>query len=161
LKTYEGTLYFVSHDVHFIREIAKTVLHVHSGRLTSYAGDYAYYLEKSKSGNERAALTAGFTDARPKQLETPKADKPKAVVKPSSSDIRKMKAEVAKLEQTVTELEAKQTQITAELADPATYTQGVNVQQLNARLRDTINALHAATAQWEQAAQKLSEAESA
>ena len=161
LKTYEGTLYFVSHDVHFIREIAKTVLHVHSGRLTQYAGDYAYYLEKSKSGNERAALTAGFTDARPKQLETPKADKPKAVVKPSSSDIRKMKAEVAKLEQTVTELEAKQTQITAELADPATYTQGVNVQQLNARLRDTINALHAATAQWEQAAQKLSEAESA
>ena len=161
LKTYEGTLYFVSHDVHFIREIAKTVLHVHSGRLTQYAGDYAYYLEKSKSGNERAALTAGFTDARPKQLETPKADKPKAVVKPSSSDIRKMKAEVAKLEQTVTELEAKQTQITAELADPATYTQGVNVQQLNARLRDTINALHAATAQWEQAAQKLSEAEGA
>ncbi len=161
LKTYEGTLYFVSHDVHFIREIAKTVLHVHSGRLTQYAGDYAYYHEKSKSGNERAALTAGFTDARPKQLETPKADKPKAVIKPSSSDIRKMKAEVTKLEQTVTELETKQTQITAELADPATYTQGVNVQQLNARLRDTINALHAATAQWEQAAQKLSEAEGA
>jgi ATP-binding cassette subfamily F protein 3 len=161
LKTYEGTLYFVSHDVHFIREIAKTVLHVHSGRLTQYAGDYAYYLEKSKSGNERAALTAGFTDARPKQLETPKADKPKAIVKPSSSDIRKLKAEVAKLEQTVTELEAKQTQITAELADPATYTQGINVQQLNARLRDTINALQTATAAWEQAAQKLSEAEGA
>ena len=161
LKTYEGTLYFVSHDVHFIREIAKTVLHVHSGRLTNYAGDYAYYLEKSKSGNERAALTAGFTDARPKQEEAAKVEKPKAPAKPSASDIRKLKADVTKCEQQVSELEAKQAQITAELADPATYTGGVNLPQLNARLRDTINALQTATAAWEQAAQKLSEAESA
>ena len=161
LKTYEGTLYFVSHDVHFIREIAKTVLHVHSGRLTNYAGDYAYYLEKSKSGNERAALTAGFTDARPKQEEAAKAEKPKAVAKPSASDIRKLKADVTKCEQQVADLEAKQAQITAELADPATYTGGVNLPQLNARLRDTINALQTATTAWEQAAQKLSEAEGA
>jgi ATP-binding cassette subfamily F protein 3 len=161
LKNYEGTLYFVSHDVHFIREIAKTVLHVHSGRLTNYAGDYAYYLEKSKSGNERAALTAGFTDARPKQDEAPKVEKPKAPAKPSASDIRKLKADVTKCEQQVADLEAKQAQITTELADPATYTGGVNLPQLNARLRDTINALQTATAAWEQAAQKLSEAESA
>ena len=161
LKTYEGTLYFVSHDVHFIREIAKTVLHVHSGRLTNYAGDYAYYLEKSKSGNERAALTAGFTDARPKQEEAAKVEKPKAPAKPSAADLRKLKAEVTRCELQVADLEAKQAKITAELADPATYTGGVNLPQLNARLRDTINALQAATAAWEQAAQKLSEAEGA
>jgi ATP-binding cassette, subfamily F, member 3 len=159
LKTYEGTLYFVSHDVHFIREIAKTVLHVHSGRLTQYAGDYAYYLEKSKAGNERAALTAGFTDARPKQVEAAKAEKPKAPVKPSAADIRKLKSEVTKCEQQVADLEAKQAKLTAELADPATYTGGANLPQLNAQLRDTINALQAATTAWEQAAQKLSEAE--
>ena len=159
LQTYEGTLFFVSHDVHFIRQIAKTVLHVHSGRRTPYAGDYAYSLEKSTSGNERAALTAGFTDARPKQDEAPKAEKPKAPVKPSASDIRKLKADVTKCEQQVADLEAKQAQLTAELADPATYTGGVNLPQLNARLRDTINALQTATAAWEQAARKLSEAE--
>ncbi|MFZ9979754.1 MAG: ABC-F family ATP-binding cassette domain-containing protein [Opitutales bacterium] len=159
LKTYEGTLYFVSHDVHFIREIAKTVLHVHSGRLTPYAGDYAYYLEKSKAGNERAALTAGFTDGRPKQAEAPKADKPKAAAKPSASDLRKLKAEVTKCEQQVAELEAKQARLTAELADPATYAGGANVAHLNAQLKDTLAALQAATAAWEQAAQKLSEAE--
>jgi ATP-binding cassette subfamily F protein 3 len=161
LKTYEGTLYFVSHDVHFIREIAKTVLHVHSGRLTQYAGDYAYYLEKSKAGNERAALTAGFTDGRPKQAEAAKAEKPKAPVKPSAADIRKLKSDVTKCEQQVAELEAKQAKLTAELADPATYTGGANLPQLNAQLRDTINAIQTATAAWEQATQKLSEAEGA
>ena len=149
--------------MHFIRQIAKTVLHVHSGRLTPYAGDYAYYLEKSKSGNERAALTAGFTDARPVQTaepKTPKAAKP-APTKPSASDLRKLKAEVTRLEQLVAELEAKQTRLTAELADPATYAQGAKVQQLNAELKTTTDALQAATTQWEQAAQKVSEAEGA
>jgi ATP-binding cassette subfamily F protein 3 len=52
--------------VYFIRALAKNVLHVHSGRLTPYAGDYDYYLEKSKATNARAALTAGFTDAGPR-----------------------------------------------------------------------------------------------
>ena len=159
LQSYEGTLFFVSHDVHFIRQIAKTVLHVHSGRLTPYAGDYAYYLEKSKAGNERAALTAGFTDGRPKQAEAPKAEKPKAPVpaKPSAADLRKLEKEVTRLEQLVSELEAKQAKLTAELADPATYSQGAKVQQLNADLKATTDALHAATADWEKAAQKLSE----
>jgi ATP-binding cassette subfamily F protein 3 len=63
LKNYEGTLIFISHDVHFIKALAENVLHVHSGRLTPYAGNYDYYLEKSKATDARAALTAGFTDA--------------------------------------------------------------------------------------------------
>ena len=159
LQTYEGTLFFVSHDVHFIRQIAKTVLHVHSGRLTPYAGDYAYYLEKSKAGNERAALTAGFTDGRPKQAEAPKAEKAPAAAptKLSGSDLRKLEKEVSRLEQLVADLEAKQAQLTTELADPATYAQGAKVQQLNADLKATTDALHAASADWEKAAQKLSE----
>jgi ATP-binding cassette subfamily F protein 3 len=161
LQNYEGTLFFVSHDVHFIRQIAKTVLHVHSGRLTPYAGDYAYYLEKSKAGNERAALTAGFTDGRPRQAEAPKAAKAPAPAptRLSGSDLRKLEKEVSRLEQLVADLEAKQAKLTAELADPATYAQGAKVQQLNADLKATTDALHAATADWEKAAQKLSDAE--
>ncbi len=158
LKNYEGTLFFVSHDVHFIREVAKTVLHVHSGRLTPYAGDYGYYLEKSKAGNERAALTAGFTDARPKQAEVAKVEKPKVAAKPSASDLRKLEKEVSRLEQLVADLEAKQTQLTNELADPATYAQGAKVQQLNAELKTTTTALLTASTAWEHEAQALNEA---
>ncbi len=45
--------------MHFIRAIASTVLHINAGELTPYAGDYQYYLDKSKATSERAALTAG------------------------------------------------------------------------------------------------------
>ena len=59
LEKYEGTLVFISHDVHFIRQLATKVLHVNSGQVTPYAGGYDYYLEKSGFlSDERAALTA-------------------------------------------------------------------------------------------------------
>jgi ATP-binding cassette subfamily F protein 3 len=73
LKQYEGTLIFISHDVHFIRSVANKVLHVASGRLTPYAGNYDYYLDKSKASNAREALTARFTDERPPETARPAA----------------------------------------------------------------------------------------
>jgi ATP-binding cassette subfamily F protein 3 len=165
LKNYEGTLVFISHDVHFIRQIAGTVLHVHSGRLTPYAGNYDYYLEKSKATNARAALTAGFTDARPVQAEVPvKKEAPAAPAQPanvklSSSQLKKLQQSVTQLEQRIHELEQKQTELTQAIADPATYSQTGKAQALNEQLQTTMTALQAATHEWEQAAQKLSEAE--
>ncbi|HEY5892845.1 MAG TPA: ABC-F family ATP-binding cassette domain-containing protein [Chthoniobacterales bacterium] len=58
LEHYEGTLVFISHDVHFIRKLATKVLHVSDGKVTPYVGGYDYFLEKSGVGiDERAALT--------------------------------------------------------------------------------------------------------
>jgi len=59
LENYEGTLVFISHDVHFIRKLATKVLHVSNGKVFPYPGGYDYFLEKSGAGDDRAALTAG------------------------------------------------------------------------------------------------------
>jgi ATP-binding cassette subfamily F protein 3 len=59
LQRYNGTLVFISHDVHFIRKIATKLLHINAGQITSYAGGYDYFLEKTNAlDNARAALTA-------------------------------------------------------------------------------------------------------
>jgi ATP-binding cassette subfamily F protein 3 len=59
LERYEGTLVFISHDVHFIRKLATKVLHVNAGQITPYSGGYDYFLEKTGGlADERAALTA-------------------------------------------------------------------------------------------------------
>ena len=59
LERYEGTLLFISHDVHFIRKLATKVLHVVDGGVNPYPGGYDYYLEKTGGLlSERAALTA-------------------------------------------------------------------------------------------------------
>ena len=60
LERYEGTLVFISHDVHFIRKLATKVLHVNAGTVSPYPGGYDYFLEKTNAlDDERAALTAG------------------------------------------------------------------------------------------------------
>ena len=59
LKHYEGTLVFISHDVHFIRSLAQKTLHVNRGTITAYAGGYDYYLEKSGIlDDEKGGITA-------------------------------------------------------------------------------------------------------
>jgi len=162
LKSYEGTLIFISHDVHFIRALAGNVLHVHSGRLTPYAGNYDYYLEKSKAGDARAALTAGFTDARPKQAAAPApAPAPAAPArkKASASERRKFREQVGQLEKAVTELEAKQAEITAALEAPETYADKGKFHHLNRELSVVVDQIGEATTAWERAASKLQELE--
>jgi len=58
LKNYEGTLVFISHDVHFIRNLAETTLHINNGIVTRYTGGYDYFLEKSGLNDDRGAVTA-------------------------------------------------------------------------------------------------------
>ncbi|MBB5352627.1 ATP-binding cassette subfamily F protein 3 [Haloferula luteola] len=64
LKTYEGTLVFISHDVHFIRHLAETTLHIARSEddthsvMTRYTGGYDYFLEKSGLNDDRGAVTA-------------------------------------------------------------------------------------------------------
>jgi ATP-binding cassette subfamily F protein 3 len=58
LKSYEGTLVFISHDVHFIRTLAETTLHINDGIVTRYTGGYDYFLEKSGLNDDRSAVTA-------------------------------------------------------------------------------------------------------
>jgi ATP-binding cassette subfamily F protein 3 len=163
LQTFDGTFIFISHDVYFIRALAQNVLHVHSGRLTPYAGNYDYYLEKSKATNERAALTAGFADARPLQNASPpsarKTESAPAPRRPDANAIKKLRIEVGRLEEAVSKLEAKQNELTASLEAPETYTEPGRAQHLNRELSVIVDQLGEATTAWEKAAGQLAELE--
>jgi ATP-binding cassette subfamily F protein 3 len=136
---------------------------VHSGRLTPYAGNYDYYLEKSKASDARAALTAGFTDARPVQekvVAAPKVQASQTAKKKSSpGEIRKFREHVGQLEKRVVELEAKQAEITGELEAPETYADKGKFHHLNRELSTIVDQITTATKEWEDAATKLNEME--
>ena len=49
LKKFEGTILFVSHDRHFLRELAENVYEVDQNHVHVYLGNYDHYLEKKES----------------------------------------------------------------------------------------------------------------
>jgi ATP-binding cassette subfamily F protein 3 len=168
LKQYHGTLIFISHDVHFIRAIATSVLHVTAsaagtgGRLTFYPGDYDYYLDKSKATSARIALTAGSssTNGHPitdnaartagglrkqkaqKRLE---ADSRNAIAKAT----REKEKRVHELETKIAALEGQQKELAAALEDPAAYTSGGQANAINRDLSALSRDLARLTAEWE------------
>jgi ATP-binding cassette subfamily F protein 3 len=166
LQQYEGTLLFISHDVHFIRAMARTVLHIGAGKLTPYAGDYEYYLDKSKATSARAALTAGekLTNAQPAAVAVEKTGSAPGMKE--AREQRRLEAEqrkadakvkrdhekkVAELERQILALEGRQKELTAELEKPETYEAGGNAMQLNRELMSVAEELERVTVEWEAA----------
>jgi ATP-binding cassette subfamily F protein 3 len=166
LEQYEGTLIFISHDVHFIRAIATRVLHIDAGRLTAYPGDYQYYLDKSKATSARAALTAGEVseEARPgsgngaiprplpglreqKEQRRAEAEARKAIAKVK----REKDRHVGELEMQIASLEGRQKELTAALEEPTAYEAGGNAVALNRELSAVSKELERLTVAWEKA----------
>jgi ATP-binding cassette, subfamily F, member 3 len=48
LNSYEGTIVFISHDIHFVRSVANTVFEVKDGAVRKFFGNFDYYLEKKE-----------------------------------------------------------------------------------------------------------------
>ncbi|MDD5116731.1 MAG: ABC-F family ATP-binding cassette domain-containing protein [Candidatus Omnitrophica bacterium] len=49
LKSYEGTIVFISHDIYFVKSVANNVFEVKGGRVRKFPGTFDYYLEKRDS----------------------------------------------------------------------------------------------------------------
>ena len=179
LKQFEGTLVFISHDVHFIRSLANKVLHVANGVLTPYLGDYAFYLQKTKAESARAALTAGGVGgkAAPKEPKPTKggaaaatttaapaaAPKPAAGGVPIDRDkqkqVKKLQQQVQKIEQQIELAEQTKAALQQQLEDPALWHDAARADEVQKDFASVGNVLTQLTAQWEQAAAQLEQVE--
>ena len=182
LKQYEGTLIFISHDVHFIKAIATTVLHISAGKLTPYAGDYQYYLDKTQAFSARAALTAGEKLGNAQPVEQQVAAPPLQSSSPDAGSavtaglgMREVKAQqraeaerrrveaqtrrdhekrVQALEMKILHLEGRQKDLATELEKPESYAPGGAAMQLNRDLLTVTADLERLTVEWERLAEK-------
>jgi ATP-binding cassette, subfamily F, member 3 len=175
LKQYHGTLIFISHDVHFIRAIATSVLHITAGpartaganrtggKLTFYPGDYDYHLDKSKATSARTALTAdrdvpelngqnrelrkqtGSGSRKQKEQKRLEAEARNTIAKRK----REKKKRVDELETKIAALEEQQKELVAALEGPAAYQPGGRAIAINRDLSALSLDLARLTAEWE------------
>ncbi len=168
LQPYEGTLIFISHDVHFIRVLANHVVRVENGRLRHFTGGYQYYLDKT-SQSARAALTSSGRDALPRiqadrqvsPIVDRKEQKRMAAERRQarSRKRREIQDRITVLEMEIAELEAREKELTEELEKPETYATGGRAVQVNRELMEVHGRLAGANAEWEEAGTELAQFE--
>ncbi len=177
LQQYQGTLIFISHDVHFIRAIATHVVHVRAGRLTHYAGGYDYYLDKTRQA-ARDGLTStgqGLTDGRVSERPAKAAVTPVVSVGGDASGVsrkeqkrvdaearqarakerRDLQRQVKALEEEIARLEVQEKELVAELELPETYNTPGRAVAVNRELQHLHVRLPSLHEEWEREAERL------
>lgn len=161
LRDYAGTICFVSHDVHFIRAIANRTFHINAGKLTPYAGDYDYYLNKSGLTSEKSGLIAGLANARPPEqranenstkVSAKERRRREAEARQAVSQARqKQEHKIKTLELEMLALEAEQAEISLKLEDPKTYEDAGIAVKINRRAAEIAEQLAKKSVAWETA----------
>ena len=95
LKAYQGTLVFISHDIHFVRSVANTVFDVKDGQIRKFPGNFDYYWERVKSG-ELDKKTVVSKDKSKSKISGPKK-KNKPVVEETVANPKKHNFKTAKM----------------------------------------------------------------
>jgi len=162
LSQYSGTLVFISHDVHFIRKIAKHVIHVEGGRLRHYPGPYQYYLDKI--GQDIGRSTEASLENGQPQKKSPSVKREDAKArKRREAEERQALSKKRKeqqllidcLETKITKMETRQAEITTLLEQPDTYANGGQAPALNRELMELKDNLDHHNLEWSQAVDAL------
>jgi ATP-binding cassette subfamily F protein 3 len=135
LRAFSGTVVFVSHDRHFIDGLATRIVEVENGKLTSYYGDYEYYLEK-KGAMETPTITGDKSiisnshavgtspvSVPPSPIQVSKEDRQRQreEEKQRQRDERQRQKRLAELEQEIEQYEKRLSELEKQMADPSFF----------------------------------------
>ena len=185
LKTFDGTVIFVSHDRGFMEALSTKTLELQAGRPRLFYGNYAYYLDRIARENrgEVSPLAAcpgrlpppavcqppdvdsplsQPNDPLPKTVlikagesPPPSAAKQRELEKQRQGLIRRLERQEAEILRAMEELEAEKTRLEEELARPEVYSLGEKARDVKRRLDEAGAALEVKSREWESIAQEL------
>jgi len=139
LDQYQGSYVVVSHDRHFVSQIANKIWYIENQEIKEYPGTYDEY-ELWYQEREKANKTTPIKQSKPKEqkIQAVPTSKPKA-----NHEQVKLEKELAKLEAEIAGLEKEKGRLENEMAKPAVF--------------GDFNKLAEATAQLEQIERKIAD----
>lgn len=98
IRSYEGTILYISHDRYFINQTATRILDLENQTFVNYIGNYDYYLEKHDNGtNETSTNPAAAFDSTNK-IDWKSQKEEQARLRKRENDLKKVENEIESLE---------------------------------------------------------------
>ena len=131
LRSYTGTVLFVSHDRYFVNRVATGILELSEGRVRYFGGDYDYYLgEKEKLAKQQTNPIISDESA---VSEKEKAKQDWTAQKQAASEKKKKERRLKNTEEEIEKLETLKAALMEKTNDPslATNSAGLNEDVFN------------------------------
>lgn len=156
LNAFEGTILYVSHDRYFINRTCSRIIELNGRSITSYLGDYDYYVEKKMQlqsvdvnspmtslSNNASSVVNDSTTAKSGAIDY-KAQKEQQAA------LRKKENELKKCEERIDFLEIDNSKLELEMSKPEVATNSVKLQELTEKLKNNNNELESLYEKWEE-----------
>ncbi len=171
LIEYKGTVIFTSHDRHFMKRVASSIVEVKDGTVVNYRGDYDSYLymvnkeidsvESERKGTSPKANDKPAANAKPKAIP-PKDRGHVSLASPNRKasiaskniveDDRSVKREVGQLEKTIARLDTQKRSLNDELMQS---TEAIAAMKLHEELTKVTTELETAEMRWAELQEQL------
>ncbi len=143
LNNYVGTILYVSHDRYFINQTATRILDLSPNGITSYIGNYDYYIEQqlvsTAQSEEKAAVVKEETETK---KDWKRSKEEQARERKRQNDIKKTETRIEELEQLLSSLEE-------EMSLPENATNVAKLTEITTRQAAATEELEALYETWE------------
>ncbi|MCY1015487.1 ABC-F family ATP-binding cassette domain-containing protein [Pyxidicoccus sp. MSG2] len=146
LLDFGGSTLLVTHDRYFLDKVATSILTFEGGgRVTRYEGNYAMYRRLKEQSEAQAATKPVLKKEEP----PPAPPASKAARKPGKLSYKDQR-ELDGMEAAIEAAETKKAGLEAQLADPAVYSNGTKVAEVNKELEATAAEVDRLYARWQE-----------
>lgn len=164
IRSYTGTILYVSHDRYFINRTADRILELFENRFDNYIGNYDYYLEKKEDVRRYGAeILNPDASARAKAQKLPE---PLPEVKSENkldweqqkeqqARLRKLQNELKRCEDEIQKLEAENAALDEEMAKPEIAADVASLMERHRKQEANNERLTVLYETWEEVSEKL------
>ncbi len=154
LQQYEGTFVVVSHNRHFISQVANKIWYIEDRKIKEYPGtfeEYEYWLGKQDNDRQETAKVSRPPKARPAK---------QAATNDKTREAKALHQQLSRLEEQIQQFEEEKATVEEQLSEPANYSNPERLAELSSRFEQLTKELAGLQAEWDELAGQIDSLES-
>jgi ATP-binding cassette subfamily F protein 3 len=153
LQQYTGSFVVVSHNRHFVSQIANKIWYIEDKQIKEYPGTFDEYEYWRKKNNTETAAPAGAP--RKEVKEQPKTEKQRNEAEQTQRRLKTLNKELTQVEASIESLQKEKSLLEEEMAKPEVYSNFERLQSIQEEFRKKEETLKNLNSRWEELALEI------